>query len=101
MCTTTGTVNKHLTLIFQALVEMPKRQTEYLKTLEPSKYEEWLSEFKTILTHCEVLLHTGEMTEEDFYKILLSGIVPVEWHPMALPIVSGFGLKGAPSTVFM
>jgi hypothetical protein len=91
---------RHWLAIFTAQTRMKKLQAEYLQNRRSDVRELWLSEFKTILEHSEVLLHVGEMDEEAFYKILLSGDVLVEWHPLARPLVAGFGLKGAPDSVF-
>jgi hypothetical protein len=97
---------KHLALalcwlaVAEAETKMKKLEAAYAKSMEPKVYEAWKAEFAALLSHCETLIHVGEMSAEVFYKILEAPHVPVPWHPMARPIVSGFGLKGAPKTVF-
>jgi hypothetical protein len=86
--------------IIETQEKMKILQREYAKTLSMQVTEEWKAEFVSFLSHAEVLIHTGDMTPEAFYEILESGYVPVKWHYMARPIISGFGLKGAPRTVF-
>ncbi|MFA5830855.1 MAG: hypothetical protein WC878_03440 [Candidatus Paceibacterota bacterium] len=100
MFVTETVVNKHRTAVIEAQEKMKTLQRTYAKTLSLSVTEEWKAEFASLLSHAEILIHVGEMSPEALYEILESGYVPVKWHYMARPIVSGLGLKGAPRTVF-
>lgn len=91
---------KHWFAVSQAEAKMRKLEAAYAKSSHSKAHEAWQAEFAALLNHCETLIHVGEMSAEAFYKILEAEYVPVEWHYLARPIVSGFGLKDAPKTVF-